>query len=121
MAPTKLNMGKGAEVSALCRVLHPSEYIRDKYPNLEKGQRLSGMVVLRREEKKIRRKDVIAIVMKHDDFKDGEENKELYCLERWLKIEKEGDKDYFFEPAAASDNPAAVKEERNEILEDLQM
>ena len=55
--------------------------------------------------------------MKHDDFNSGEENKELYCLERWLKIEKEGEKDYFFEPVASD---AAAEEERNEIPQDLQ-
>ena len=110
MAPKTLNMGKGATVSALCRVLYPSEFIRNKYPNLEKGQRLSGLIILRRELKRIRRKDVMAIVMKHEDFKDGEENRELYCLQRWVKVEKEGKKDFFFDHLAPS-NSKSVKEE----------
>lgn len=119
MAPKTLNMGKGATVSTLCRVLHPSEFIRNKYPNLEKGQRLSGLVILRRELKRIRRKDVMAIVMKHEDFKDGEENRELYCLQRWVKVEKEGDKDLFFDPVAPA-NSESVKEEPEELPDDVQ-
>ena len=70
-------MGKGAIIKALCKEFHPSTLIRNKFPNIQKGQRLKNMVVVRKEVKKIRRTDAMC---KNDD--NGGENIELYCLDR---------------------------------------
>ena len=78
MAPRKkYNIRKGAVVSALSNRLHPSKHIQDKYKNPQKGHRLGGLKVLRREEKKIRKKDVLCVVMTHNDFVCEEERNPL--------------------------------------------
>ena len=90
---TNLQRGKDAIVSILLKYIHPSEHIRAAYPNQGNGQRLDGCRVLRREVKKIRRADQLAIVVRHDAFPDIE----LYCVERYAKVTTEGPPDYFFD------------------------
>ncbi len=46
-------MGIGAVVHVLTRFVHPSQNIRDKYPNQEKGSRLEGCVVTGKCVKKV--------------------------------------------------------------------
>eukprot|EP00934_Nitzschia_sp_Nitz4_P007490 Nitzschia sp. Nitz4//scaffold526_size3785//2112//3756//NITZ4_009261-RA/size3785-processed-gene-0.3-mRNA-1//1//CDS//3329553959//7480//frame0 len=90
-------MGKDAVVSILSTYLHPSEHIRNKYPNPISGHRLEGCVVIRQEVKKIRRREQMAIVVQHDDFKTEEgEYIELHAVKRWIKISTEGPAEYFF-------------------------
>ena len=90
-------MGKDAVVSCLISMLHPSEHIRNKYPNPTHQQRLENCTVLRQEVKKIRRQDRMAIVVKNDDFRDADGNHiELYGCQRWFKITTEGPSDFFF-------------------------
>ena len=52
MPPRKKCHGKGAVVSSLIRFIHPSEYIRNKFPNAVNGQRLDGCITVRQEVKK---------------------------------------------------------------------
>ena len=100
-------MGKGAVVSALAKYLHPSEVIRKKFRNAEKGKRIDGLRVIRREERKIRRHTTMCLVMRHHEItRDAGEEVELYCTERWAKIISEGEKEGFFN---------AVEERRIEI------
>ena len=96
MVKQKKHLGKGAVVSSLLCYLHPSQHIRDKFINIGKGQRLNELKVLRKEVKTIRRKEVMCIVMQHNDFKGIE----LYCIERWCRIVTEGPPDYFFDAPA---------------------
>ena len=91
--PTNLRRGKDAIVSILLKYIHPSEHIRAAYPNQGNGQRLDGCCVLRREVKKIRRTDQLAIVVSHESFP----NTELYCVERYAKVTTEGPADYLFD------------------------
>ena len=49
-------MEKGAVVTVLCRTTHPFEYIRKKYPDMERGQRLKKVVIICCEMKKICKK-----------------------------------------------------------------
>ena len=99
----KRQLGKGAIVSSLLSYLHPPKHIREKYPNVTKGQRLEDLKVLRKEVKNVRRKEVIIIVMWHEHF----EGLELYCIERWCTVITEGPPDYFFAAeVVAPDNPS---------------
>ena len=41
----------------------------------------------------IRKKDTDVILMRHEDF----ENQFIYCIKKWLKIEKEGAESMLFE------------------------
>ena len=74
MAKPKLQLGKGAIVSILGKMLHPSAALWTKYPNMEKGYIVEGLAVLRQEVKKIWNQEHLSIVMRHDDFKDGDDN-----------------------------------------------
>ena len=59
----KLTMGKGAIVSYLSKYIHPSLWVRNHHLNIGKGHQIEGMTVLQRELKKIRGKQVMAIVV----------------------------------------------------------
>ena len=64
--------------------------------NIRKGHQLEGMTVLRRELKKIRGKEVMAIVVTAPRTVDDADTTELYALEKHFKIIFEGDLDYFY-------------------------
>ena len=59
----KLTMGEGAVVSCLSKYIHPSLWVRNHHLNIGKGHQIEGMTVLQRELKKIRGKQVMAIVV----------------------------------------------------------
>lgn len=115
MARRKKQLGKGAVVAVLGKMLHPSEHIRNKYPNMEKGFRVENLVVLRKELKKIRGKEVMTIVMRHDDFRDAtNEFILLHCIERYCVVRQEGEADYFFE----KENTGPVDIAQEEVCEE---
>jgi hypothetical protein len=52
MAPRKKHIGVGAVVSTLTRFLKPTKTIKEVFPDgIEKNHRLTGLVVVRQEEK----------------------------------------------------------------------
>ena len=111
MSPRKKAHGKGATVSCLIKFLHPSQLIRNTYPNPENGQRLEGCLTIRQEVKKINCKDQLAIVVKHDDFVGmDKEPQELYAVKKHFSIQVEGDPDFFF-------NVSLVQEDGEEELD----
>ena len=98
MAPQKKTHGIGAVVSVLTKFVHPSQLIRDKFPNLPNGHRLSGCITLRQEVKRINQKEKLSLIVKHDDFKnDDEEYQELHACKRHFQIQEEGDPEFFFD------------------------
>jgi hypothetical protein len=95
--------------------LHPSKTIQQKYNNIASFDRLEGLIVLRREEKRIRNNTQIAIVFRHADF----EGIEVYCAERYALVTEEGSPSDFFgqyqrnddlDGGATESNGAAVNE-----------
>ena len=119
MAPPKMTMGKGAVVSVLSSKLHPSEHIRRMFPNMEKNHRVENLVVLQQKVKKINRRDQLALVMTHNDFKLDGKFIELHASRKFCVLKKEGDKDYFFddvpvgqnlEPNPLEDNPREIQD-----------
>ena len=91
-------MGKDAKVSVLTKYLHPSRLITQVLPNVETNHRLENCVVIRLEVKKIRKKDQLAIVLKHDDFKTNDGAfEELHTVSRWCNITEEGPSDLIFD------------------------
>ena len=91
MAQTKQH-GKGAIVSALSRFIHPSEHIRNKFPNPVHGHQLVGCVTLRQEVKKVNRKNQLCIVVCHNDFKNDDDFIKLHAVVKHWKVEVEGGK-----------------------------
>jgi hypothetical protein len=82
--------GESAIVLVLSSKLHPSEHIRRMWPNPERNHRVKNLVVLRQEIKKINRRDQIAIIMRHEDFKVDGEYIETSLLKKVLCPNKRG-------------------------------
>ena len=100
MAPHLRRLGVGAKTSCLSRFIHPSEHIRNKYPNPIQGHRLEWCVVVRQEVKKVSRRDQLCVVIHHNDFKTSSDDFiELYAVKHYLKVTEEGSPDYFFDHA----------------------
>lgn len=99
MAPSN-RMGKDAVFSVLLRFIHPSKAVRDRFPNPQASHRLNSCTILRLEAKVVNRNSAICVVFRHDRFKDHDGNFiEMHVLPRWIKIEKEGPAEFFFEPS----------------------
>ena len=106
MAQTKQH-GKGAIVSALSRFIHPSQHIRNKFPNPVHSHWLVDCVTLQQEVKKVNRKDQLCLVVRHDDFKNDDDFIELHAIVKHWKVEVEGDPDLCFTARA---NPQVEQE-----------
>ena len=76
--------GIGAVASVCKRFLHPSKTVSEKYPNMRPDERLEGCLELRKEVKKVMRREQMCIILRHDDFP----NIELHAVERWVKVTK---------------------------------
>ena len=85
-------MGIGAVVHVLMRFVHPSQNIRDKHPNPDKGRRLEGCVVTGKCTKKVSRREQTVITFRCDEFDDVE----LYAVKRYCRITEEGPAESFF-------------------------
>jgi hypothetical protein len=110
MAPSKKQLGVGAVVSSLARFVHPSEYIREAFPNMEHKHRLHGCLVVRMEVKKVTGKDQLCLVVTHVDFKKADGSLiELHAVKGHWRIHKEGERDLFFDSAAVPASDAEVE------------
>jgi hypothetical protein len=91
MAP-KPKLGIDASGLVLLKYVHPSQYVRDRYPNMLPQQKLENCIVTGKEPRRIRGNMQDAVIFRHDDFPD----KELYCVIRWFKVTEEGPADKVF-------------------------
>ena len=109
MARTKKKiMGLGAKVSVFMKYLHPSEHIRQRFPNAEKNHHLTGCIIKGKDEKTVNRRKQKVILIEHDDFKKDGDPILLYATYRWFTVTEEGPKEGFFETVTqeeAFDNP----------------
>ena len=104
MHPRKKCHGKGAIVSSLIRFIHPSEYIRNKFPNAVNGQQLDSCITIHQEVKEINCREQLSLVVTHDNFVDGEGNpQELHGVKKYWRVKTEGDQDYFFDVAPTTE------------------
>ena len=119
MAPQRKNHGQGAQVSCLIKFLHPSELIRKAFHNQTNQQQLENCITLHQGVKKIKWKEQLSLVVTHNDFKDDDgELLELYAVKKHLKVEMEGDPDYFFDEATKDDTEQPEKEVLPEVIDD---
>jgi len=96
MADCNLTLGRYAIVSIDLHYVHPSEYIRDKYPNRKTGDRLENCRITGLEEVKVNKRMQLVATFHHDDFKTNDEFIKLYTVKRWAKVVVEGPRDFFF-------------------------
>ena len=74
--------GRGATCSALVRFMHPKAKIKERLPNAAAQDRITDLVVLRAEDRKIKNEDKPCIIFIHDDW-PGEE---LYCHNHFCSV-----------------------------------
>jgi hypothetical protein len=80
------------------------------FPNANNTQRIDDFVVLRQEVKKVRRKDVMVVVVALPSMLNNGQSLELHAIERNLKIIKVGSSDYFFTPVPPAEAAEAAVE-----------
>jgi hypothetical protein len=97
MTPVTMTMGKGAVVSVLSCMLHPSEHTKAVFLIVQKNHGLENAVVIRQQPVKINRKDQLALILTHFDFAHDGEHIELYAEKSYCLLIAQGDPDYFFE------------------------
>ena len=91
MAPSMCNHGVGAIVLALIHFIHPSEHIRQKFPNPIAGQRPCDCQTIQQEMKKVMQKDQLILVVHHKDFMtDAGDFIDLYAVKHYWKVQKAG-------------------------------
>ena len=114
----KNNIGKDAVVSIFTKYLHPSKLVKQKFPNAKTNHRLSGLKVVRLEQKIVSRRPQLAVVVVHDDFKSDGESIELHAVPRWFRVDEEGPKEYFFESTGERKEPED-EQEKQVVLSDM--
>ena len=70
----KNRRGVGASCSVLLCYLHPSELISDRYPNKDKRDTLSRLIITQREVIRVTRREQLCIFMKYKDVGIGPNN-----------------------------------------------
>lgn len=82
---------------------------------MSQGEKLENLKVLRKEMKKISRKQQMAVVMTHESFPEAE----LYCCMCYAKVTTEGPSDYFYDVPVTNSEPlrapAAQIDRQNEL------
>ena len=102
MVRTKpLRPGIGAECSVMVRFLHPAKRVSKVLTNRTANDRLTDLLAIRREEKRVKSRTQLCVVFRHDLFP----NEEVYCVVRFCKVLKEGSSEDVF-PLAAVALPA---------------
>ena len=82
-APRKNRQGVGASCSVLIYYLQPDNLIAHRYPNKDKHDALSRIIIMRRDFKRVTRREQLYIFMKHEDLKD----KALHCVQMWARVD----------------------------------
>ena len=88
---TKKKIGVGATCSALTRFIHPRKDVCEKYPNVPSTNKTEGLIVLRKEIKKVNRREQECVVVRHEDFAI-----ELHVVRRFCGVITEGPVSEFF-------------------------
>ena len=114
----RLRHGIGAKISVYKKFLHPRALLAARYPNAEKTDVLHGLVAVRQEEKTVSKKRQSCIVMRHNDFDDGDL---LHAVTRYCKVVEEGAVEHLFNETLGDSvdggGPVAVEEQANEAIE----
>jgi hypothetical protein len=82
----KLRLGVGAKCSVMIKYLRPSKLVKDTLINRTDRERVKDLLAIRKEVKRSREKEQMCAVFRHSLF----ENKEIYAVLCWVKVEQEG-------------------------------
>jgi hypothetical protein len=87
----KLHHGVGANCTVLTKFIHPSEHVRNKHANLEKGHK-TVVLLLGEETFKVNRKEQKCYTFRSDDYP----NIILYAVTRYVNVVTEGPTESLF-------------------------
>ena len=80
--PQKKRWGVGDSWLVILRWLHQEIFIADRYPNKDKYDSLSGIIITRREVIRFTRREQLCIFMQHEEFEDHM----LHCVKMWVIV-----------------------------------
>lgn len=114
----RLRHGIGAKITVYKKFLHPRALVSAKYPNASKGDVLDDLIAVGQAEKTVCKRLQTCIVMRHDDFDDGQL---LHAVARYCKVQQEGALEHLFNDSQQDDSEAvgvvAVGDEEVELRE----
>lgn len=113
-----LRHGVGATCTVLTRFIHPSEHVRQKHKNLDKGHRTLVLLV-GVDTKKVRRKLQEVYTFRSDDFNDVDEL--LYAVKRNVRVLTEGAAEHIFLPKDQPSPSESVTTNRNDDEDETSM
>ena len=102
VAPQVHQLGVRAKTSCLSKFMHPSEHIRNKFPNPVAGHHFEGCIVVWQEVKYVTKRDQLCVVVWDDDFKADNEHIELHSVKQYFQVMEEGNPDLFFDNPGTS-------------------
>ena len=85
----------------MTRYLHPSAYVRDKYPNQDKDWKKNNrtkVIIISQGDKKVNGKEQGVYFMRSEDFPD----KQLHAVKKWVEVTQEGPEASIFDAVAES-------------------
>jgi hypothetical protein len=88
----QLHHGVGADCTVLTKCIHPSEHVRKKHANLEKGHQ-TLVIIVGEETVKVRRKEQKCYTFRSDDYP----NTILHAVKRYVNVVTEGTPETFFD------------------------
>ena len=91
---SKPNHGIGARCSVLRKYLHPAILVEQLVPNNIHGVRVSDLLTIREEVRRVKRKEQLCLIFRHPSL----DNEELHAVKRWVRIDEEGHPDHYFIP-----------------------
>ncbi|KAG7342128.1 hypothetical protein IV203_004158 [Nitzschia inconspicua] len=100
-------VGIGAVCSAPLRYMRPLRVIQTKHPQIVGTPRIEQLLALRKELKRLNKRLQVCIVFRHDDFP----NEEIYCHERFCRVEVESPTAQLFGDIEADEDVEVVEEE----------
>ena len=93
MPRAKKRLGVGAECNTALKYLHPRQLVTEKFPNATAAERIQNLIAIRKEKKRVNRREQEVIVFNSEKF----ENQEVHCVVRWVKVDTEGPDSEFFD------------------------
>jgi len=94
----KLRHGVGANCTVLTKFIHPSEHVRSKHANLEKGHQ-TLVIIVGEETVKVRRKEQKCYMFRSDDYP----NRILHAVKRYVNVVIEGPVETLFDQPTGND------------------
>ena len=92
MPRAKKLLGVGADCNTAIKYLHPRKVVCNTFPNATAKDRITNLVAVSKEVKKVNRRDQEVVIFNHEKF-----DVQPYAVVRWVKVDEEGPDSQFFD------------------------